>query len=130
MNEMVDLEVVTVGGVNINNIRYTNDTVLTTNTEKLQRLVDNLDVECRTVGLKIKTGKTEVMGVTKRKEPLRVNVNVRGQVLKQVRLFRYLGNLVSEDGRSDAEISSRIRIGKANFGKMGGILVNKYKFEH
>ena len=81
MNEMVDLEGVTVGGVNINNIRYADDTVLIADTEKkLQRLVDCLDAECRRVCLRINIGKTEVMGVTKRKEPLRVNVNVSRQV--------------------------------------------------
>ena len=51
-------------------------------------------------------------------------MNVGGQVLKQVRSFRYLGSLVSENGRCDAEIRSRIGIGKANFGQMRGILTN------
>ena len=124
MNKIVDLEGVTVERVNINNIRYADDTVLIADTEKLQRLVDRLNVECRRVGLKIDIGKTEVMGVTRRKEPLRVNVNVSRQVLKQVRSFRYLGNLVSEDGRCNAEKGSRIGIGKANFGKMREILTN------
>lgn len=111
MDEMADLE----------GIRYADDTVLIADTEeKLQRLVDRLDVECRGVGLRINIGKTEVMGMTKREERLRVNVNVGGQAVKQVRSFRYLGSLVNEDGRCDAEIRSRIGIGKANFGQMRG----------
>ena len=105
MDEMEDLEGIKVGGMNINNIRYADDTVLIADTEeKLQRLVDRLDEECRGVGLKINIGKTEVMGVTKRKEQLRMNVKVDGQAVKQVRSFRYLGSLVDEDGRCDAEI--------------------------
>ena len=125
MDEMEDLEGVTVGGMNINNIRYADDTVLIADTEeKLQRLVDRLDVECRGVGLKINIGKTEVMGVTKRKEQLRVNVNVGGEAVKQVRTFRYLGSLMDEDGRCDAEIRSRIGMGKANFGQMRRILTS------
>ena len=66
--------------MNINNIRYGDDTVLTADMEeKLQRLVDQLDEECRGVGLKININKTEVLGVTKRKEQLRINVNEGGQ---------------------------------------------------
>ena len=117
MNEMVDLEGVAVGEVDINNIRYADDTVLVADTEKLQRTVDRLDVDYRRVALKINIGKIEVMGVTKRKEPLRVNVNVSGHVLKQVRSFQYLGSLVIEDGICDAEIRSRIGRGKKFLGK-------------
>ena len=86
MDEMADLEGMKVGGMNINNIRYADDTVLIADTEeKLQRLVDRLDEECRGVGLKINIDKTEVMGVTKRKELLEMNVKVSGQTVKQVR---------------------------------------------
>ena len=41
MDEMADLEGMKVGGMNINNIRYADDTVLIADTEeKLQGLVD------------------------------------------------------------------------------------------
>ena len=46
-----------------------------------------MNEECRRVGLKINISETEVMGVTKRKEQLRVNVSVDGQAVKQVRSF-------------------------------------------
>ena len=125
MDEIADLEGIKVGGLNINNIRYADDTVLIADTEeKLQRLVDRLDVECRGVGLRINIGKTEVMGVTKKKDQLRVNVRIGGQAVKQVKSFRYLGSLVDEDGRCDAEIRSRIGMAKANFGQMRRILTS------
>ena len=80
MEEMAGLEGMKVGGMNINNIRYADDTVLIADTEeKLQGLVDWLDEECKGVGLKIDMDETEVMGVTKRKEQLRINVNEGGQ---------------------------------------------------
>ncbi|XP_045129077.1 uncharacterized protein LOC123514883 [Portunus trituberculatus] len=61
MDEMADLEGMKMGGMNINNIRYVDDTVLIADTEeKLQKLVDQFDVGCRRVGLKINIGKTEV----------------------------------------------------------------------
>ena len=84
--------------------------------QNLQSLVDKLDVECNRMGLKINIGKTEVMGITKSKGQLRVVVDIGGQTVKQVSSFRYLGSLVSEDGKCDAEIRSRIAMGKARFG--------------
>lgn len=69
MDKIKFLEGVKVGGININNKRYADDTVLIADSEaKLQRLVDRLDLEWRETGLKIDIGKTEVMGVRKRNE--------------------------------------------------------------
>ena len=45
INEMLHMEVVNVGGLSINNIRYADNTVLIVETgEKLQRQVDKLDI--------------------------------------------------------------------------------------
>ena len=74
--------------------------------------------------MKINIGKTEVMGVTKRTEQLRVEAYVNGKEVRQVSSFRYLGSLISENGRCDAEIKSRIAMAKGNFGKMRRILTN------
>lgn len=44
--EIAEFEGIKVGGMNINNIRYADDTVLIVESEeKLQRLVDRLDVQ-------------------------------------------------------------------------------------
>ena len=44
MNELLDMEGIRIGGTNINNIRFTNDTVLIADTEeKLQRRVSDTD---------------------------------------------------------------------------------------
>ena len=64
---MVHMEGVNVGGLNINDKRYADDTVLIADTaDKLQSLVDKSDVECNRVGLKINIDRTEVVAVTKR----------------------------------------------------------------
>ena len=44
--------------------------------EKLQRLVDGLGKECRRHGLSVKKQKTEVMGLTERREQILVKVNL------------------------------------------------------
>ena len=92
--------------------------------EKLQRLLDGLTEECRKYGLSINKQKTEVMCLTKRGEQLVVNINLEGRRLDQVRLFRYLENLVSFDGKFDGELRSRNAMGKAAFEQMRKILKN------
>ena len=87
----------------LSNIRDADDTALIPDTaDKLKRLVEKLDVECNRVGLNINIGKTEVMGVTKREEEIKVKVVIGNQTIKQVRSFRYLGSLMSENGKCDA----------------------------
>ena len=86
--------------------------------------MDKLHQGCGEVGLRINVAKTEVMGITKRRERLMVNLNIEGAALYQVDKFRYLGSLVSEDGRCDDEIRARIGMAKSNFGSMRRILTN------
>ena len=125
MDELAEYEGVKIGGRNINNIRYADDMVMIADSqEKLQTLMDKLILECSRVGLRINKGKTEVMGITKRRDRLPVTINVEGSALKQVETFRYLGSLVCEDARCDAEIKTRIGIAKANFGSMRKVLTN------
>ena len=80
MEEMRDLEGVKVGGKDINNIRYADDMVMMAETEEgLQDLMDKLSEECRKLGLRINVSKTEVMGVTKRRERLPVSITLAVQ---------------------------------------------------
>ena len=125
LDELAELDGIKIGGRNVNNIRYADDMVLIADSEeKLQSLVTNLHDQCRMKGLRINRSKTEVMGVTKRNESLPVNITVEGVSMKQVTKFRYLGSLVTEDGKCDAEIKARIGMAKANFGKMRDLLTN------
>ena len=61
--------------------------------ENLQRLVDELNEGCVRFGLKVNIGKTEVFGMTKRRDQLPVNISLGGCMFKQVRSFKYLGSL-------------------------------------
>ena len=66
MRDLVELEGVRVGGGNINNIRYADDTVLLADSaEKLESLVGALVRASDRYGLKLNTSKTKVMVVTK-----------------------------------------------------------------
>ena len=59
VDKLEDMEGVRVGGMNITNIRYADDTVLMADTkEKLQRLVNVLNEECSRYGLGMNIQKT------------------------------------------------------------------------
>ena len=125
MEELEEMEGISIGGRNVNNIRYADDTVLIADSEaKLQRLVDALDTSCREKGLKINKNKTEVMGITKAKERLTVRINVQGNPVKQVNEFKYLGSIITEEGSSEKDIKIRIAIAKTAFGKLKKLLTN------
>ena len=125
LDEMSDLPGKEIGGRNINNIRYADDMVMIAETEDgLQALMVKLKEECRELGLRINISKTEVMGVTIRRERLPVSITVAGESLNQVATFKYLGCVLSEDGRCKSEIRARIGMAKANFGEIRKLLTN------
>ena len=64
------------------------------------------------------------MGVTKRREPLQVNISVKGTMLKQVTSFKYPRSLLGEDRKCDKENWSRIGMTEANLDKMRILLAS------
>ena len=127
MDELEGLEGVKVGGRNINNIRYADDTVLVADSEdKLRELVRALHRACTAKGLKINfgQGKTEVMGITKRAEELSVNIRMEGRHITQIGKYKYLGVMVTKDGKCETEVLKRIGMAKTTFNSMRKILSN------
>ena len=81
----MELDGISVGGRNINNIRYADDTVLIADSaEKLQTLIRALVQSSEQRGLKLNISKTKVMVVTKGNNNLRVNISVGDETLEQV----------------------------------------------
>ncbi|GFS16863.1 retrovirus-related Pol polyprotein LINE-1 [Elysia marginata] len=66
------------------------------------------------------------MVISRKAISLPVNVTVNKNKLIQREYFKYLGTLISRDGRSDTEIQARIAQAKATFQKMMSILTNPY----
>ena len=125
INEIEELEGVRVGGRNVNCIRYADDTVLIADTnQKLQELTTALDEGCRRRGLKINFAKTEVMGITKRRGRVDVEVDLHQRRVRQVDTFKYLGCTVGESANSEKEIIKRIGMAKAAFAKLKSVLSN------
>ena len=66
------------------------------------------------------------MVITNRKETPRCDIFVRGQQIQQVTAFKYLGSLITSDGRSDKDISARIGMAKAAYSDLKHLLCNKH----
>ena len=126
MKALEDLVGVKVGGVNINNLRYVDDAVIIAESEEqLQQLMNVVEEESAKKGLKINMKKTETMVVTKKKEVPKCTIKLGGEELKQVKRFKYLGSIITEDGRSTSDIIQRINIARSNFNALKIILTNK-----
>ncbi|GFS22812.1 retrovirus-related Pol polyprotein LINE-1 [Elysia marginata] len=67
MRHIEDYPGIKVGGHNINNLKYADDTVLIAENERdLQKLLDVVYSESQKKGLELKTKKTEVMVISKK----------------------------------------------------------------
>ena len=102
----------------INSLIYADDTVLLAETEEgLRRMVGEFDKVCWRRKLKVNVSKSKTM-VVSRKEGQRVDVEVQGERMEQVRSYRYLGTDIHESGRMEEEIGHRVREGE----RVGGAL--------
>jgi len=80
------------------NLRFADDiTAVAENEHHLHTVVDGIDSESTKMGTRINVDKTEVQLISRRKTEM--NITVRGNKLKQVREFVYLGeNFDAEEG--------------------------------
>ena len=73
--------------------------------------------------------KTKTMVVCRSKEISQVGISVNGINLEQVKQFKYLGQIITDDGKTDTEIRRRIEIARKNFMNMKDSYVNIKKIE-
>ena len=112
-------------GENLNNLRYADDTSLLAGSEEdLQRLL-NVVEESEKLGLSLNVKKTECMVVSKKKNTPECKLFSKGEQIRQVQKFKYLGYTLTSDGICRTEIKKRIAIAKASFQKMSTILKNR-----
>ncbi|GFO49889.1 RNA-directed DNA polymerase from mobile element jockey [Plakobranchus ocellatus] len=112
---------------NINNLRYADDKVLIAeNKEDLQKLLNIVEEESRKKGLKLNSKKTEVIVTSRKQESPKCDIFINKVKLKQTEKFKYLGTIISSDGKTNREISARTAQAKINFQKMKTILTNKH----
>ena len=93
--------------------------------EALQEIVDLMNEESAKKGLKMNVKKTKTMVICRNKETPQIEINVDGTNLEQVKQFKYLGQLITEDGKTDIEIRRRIEIARKNFMNMKDTLISR-----
>ena len=114
---MDDMEGITFNGINITDIRYADDAVIMLDKrKKLQRMIDRLNETCKEYGMEINIKKTKVMiNQTMKTVGTQRYVMLNGVPLEQVTHFKYLGSWITDDARSEVDISARIGMAKAAF---------------
>ena len=93
---------ISIGGYNLNNLRYADDTVLISDSQEgLQALLDKVVDASKDKGLTLNCKKTECMVVSKNKDNPKCELRSADSIIKQVTKFNYLGSMITSDIRSD-----------------------------
>ena len=110
-------------------MKYADDQGMVANMEVcLPSLMDNLNTTAKHYDTKINIKKTKAM-VVSRNGGERVNITVKGQSVEQVSKFRYIGSLISEDGRYLNDVKTRIGMAKDAFNKRKELLTRSIRMD-
>src|SRR5437899_9715171 len=114
-----------IGGHTLNNLRYADDIVLIAQSkEKLQETLDIINFYSEENGLSINQKKTECMVVSKYQNVMDSGITLKENPIKQVENFKYLGTWITNGGKCDEEIKTRIAMAKETFYKLNNIFHN------
>src|ERR1043165_9693172 len=105
-------EGIRVGGDLISDVRFADDQGMVASSEsELKRFMDRprLYVSAKNFDMKINVKKIKSMVVSRKCEGT-VNIKVQGQRVEQVKRFKYLRSLITEDGRCTEHVKKRIGI--------------------
>ncbi|GFS22434.1 endonuclease-reverse transcriptase [Elysia marginata] len=126
LRNITDVEGVKVGGRNITNLRYADDTVLIANSqENFQALLSVVTYESKSIWLQLNARKTECMVISKKQVKPHCVIQCKNRKIKQVEKLKYLGFTISSNAKFDQEIKKRIAMSKEVFTKMGTIFKNR-----
>ena len=96
---------VSIGGRTITNLRFTDDIDgLAGEEEELANLTECLDKASTAYGMEISAEKTKLL--TNNTSGIKTEIEVKGQKLETVTIFKYLGSIINDEG-SKPEILSR-----------------------
>ena len=111
-----NLKALNIGGVNINNLQYADNTVLLAESEtELQDTVDCVNEHGRAFGMKMNAKKTKTMLFTRQGDNKKISLKIDDVNIEQVKTFTYLGQLVTENGKCEDEVKRRIAIARSAF---------------
>ena len=111
----------------INQLLFAADTALVANSEeKLSTLIRTFGSECEKRKFKVNAGKSKVMRCTRNQNAGNLNITLNGQMLEEVKVFKYLGSQASYDGRVEKEVCQRVKEASKCLGGMKSIMSNRY----
>ena len=97
-----------IAGININNLRYADDTTLMVESEaELKTLLMKVKVESKKVGLKLNIQKTKIMA----SGPI-TSLEIDGETVETVSDFIFWGSKITADGDCSHEIKRRWLLGR------------------
>ena len=106
---------------NINNLRYTDDTTLTTQSEEeLNSLLMKVKVESEKVGLKLNIQKTKIMA----SGPI-TSWEIDGETVETVSDFIFGGSKITADGYYSHEIKRHLLLGRKVMPNLDSILKSR-----
>ncbi len=93
---------VKIGGRNINNLRYADDTILLAETEDdLKHLIITIQRESEKMGLQLNIKKTKIMSTARH---IKMYVTINGEEIECVKEFYFLGSMIDQTGDCTPEI--------------------------
>ena len=110
-----------IAGRNINNLRYSDDTILMAESEEeLKSLLMKVKVESEKVGLQLNIQKTKIMA----SGPI-TSGQIDGETMETVADFIFLGAKISEDGDCSHEIKRCLLLGRKVMTNLDSILKSR-----
>ena len=90
MNSIAHKEDIIIGGMNINNVKYANDTAIIAETaDQLQNIMDVVTTESKKAGLEVNQKKFFTQVFFKKKGIAKCSIKVDGAIIKRVDNFSY-----------------------------------------
>lgn len=88
---------------------YADDVVLMANSrDKMQKLVDIWTGEIENMKMEVNTNKTKVMIINEKQGSQNIGgIKCKGEILERVTTYEYLGSVITDDGKIDAEITNK-----------------------
>ena len=110
-----------IAGRNINNLRYTDDTTIMTETEEeLKSLLMKVKEESENIGLKLGIQKTKIMASC----PI-TSWQIDGDTVERVADFIFLGSKITADGYRSHEIKRHLLLGRKAMINLDSILKSR-----
>ena len=109
-----------IAGRNINNLRYTDDTTLMAESEKLKSLLMKLEEESEKVGLKLNIQKTKIMASSPT-----TSWQTDGETVETVSDFIFSGSKVTADSDCSHEIKRCLLLGRKVMTNLDSILKSR-----